>query len=213
MATFNLPDTPSSIAITDWVVALRAAEVEGRLDIFSAPLPPLVAAATVDDFKAANWDFDTADNLDAFESLEGRTWMAFSPDRRHLAVMYDPQRGPTRLWVDGRSIDPPLVDGNPVSFTLSTRWLLGHHFLSEVGLPYEHPLALQARVQGDNPVTVAGYLLYDAERQRTELVLPRNDQAWTQPVAHAQGDRIVVYATPADAKAGRAGWASDSLTG
>lgn len=200
---------------------MRAADAGGSQAVLSAPVPPMVASAQVGDFKAAFWEFDSADALDAFDYLEGRTWMAFSSDLQHLALMHRTLAGPVLLWIDGQPIVPPLApplmpplappgQGRPVHFELGTAWLHGQVFATHVGLPYRHPWARDQLAKGVL-VHVEGLFFYDAVRRCGQLALPRDDQAWTAPIARAVGDRIVVYATKEDRQEGRVGWVSDPL--
>ncbi len=210
MPTYHLPPTPHSQAISEWVEALRAADAGGSQAVLTAPVPPMVASAQVDDFKAAFWEFDSADALDAFDYLEGRTWMAFSPDLQHLALMHRTLAGPVRLWIDGQPIAAPLAQGHSVHFELDTAWLHGQVFATRIGLPYEHPCERELHAKGVLCPEVWGFF-YDAVRRCGQLALPRGDQAWTAPIARAVGDRILVYATKEDRQAGRVGWVSDPL--
>ena len=210
MATYHLPPTPHSQAISEWVEALRAADAGGSQAVLTAPVPPMVASAQVGDFKAAFWEFDSADALDAFDYLEGRTWMAFSSDLQHLALMHRTLAGPVLLWIGGQPIAPSLAHGRPVRFELDTAWLHGHVFATHVGLPYHHPWARDQLAKGVL-VHVEGFFFYDAVRRCGQLALPRDDQAWTASIARAVGDRILVYATKEDRQEGRVGWVSDPL--
>ena len=205
--------TPSSQALLGWLDRLRAADADGlRADqgIFVAPLPPLVSAARVDDFRAAGWQVDASpDGLSAHDTVDVAARAQLSPDGRHQA-MFAAHLGVlsagAALWIDGQPVAVPRFDDGTSRLDDRGQWLGERFFGVPVGGLYEHPLHGPLNLQALG--RLYGMLICDLSLGTRQLVLPPLDQAWTAPVLACVGAQLVLYGSAEDQAAGRAGWRS-----
>lgn len=162
------------------------------------PLPLGVAYASRAEFEDAGFGFsDTNARYASTYPHSHIERVEFSPTLSHRAVTltYDAWPG-AMLWVDEVCVQVPVDDRDYPLIDCSGRWIDDHTFTIAVG-GLDHPLDVADH--GQRLGAIRGLLIYDAACQCLTVVLPRDDEVWTDPVAvrDRHGEKILVYANAA----------------
>lgn len=183
------PVRPASLQA--WLDEVGPVIAAGCDRLFDATYPSPPQRMTLEDCRAAGFDFDSEGYACVHPGGEGRICIGFSPDLRHHAVVvrWEYWTG-AKLWVDGEAV--PVVDsnGNP-SCEDYANWLDNRFVYVQFGL-YDHPLYEPATF---NPLgNLRGLLVWDAVNCAVFRVeRPDPTQAWTDPFIVARDGTWRIY--------------------
>lgn len=117
---------------------------------------------------------------------QGHVWIQFSAGERHRAVLWCEGSHGGMLWVDGTRV------GEEHTLDVSGQWLDDRFYTVQAEGPEGHPA--QDYQMGGLATRIKSLLLHDAERSRTQLLVPGPDESWTDPSIVSDGRSLLVYA-------------------
>ena len=182
-----------AVLLNAWMADVRRIAHERRSFTKDFPAPPLFL--TREDCDAIGFEFhDECSAWNFLDSAANSTVrIDFSPGLRHAAVsVMGADWCGALLWVDGEPVPVPRTpDGEPVCEQYLT-WLDDRFVYAQVGGLWDHPLLDPSKINllGD----IRGLLVWDAVKRKLYVERPEPVQAWTSPLADAQGGSLRIYA-------------------